>query len=83
MVSARSVVPGIYRHYKGKLYSVIGVVRHSETEELMVLYIPLYHVPEGGPHESSVPTQMTVRPLENFAEEVNLQGQKYRFTRIN
>ena len=35
---------GRYRHYKGGEYEVIGVVRHSETEEPLVLYRPLYNV---------------------------------------
>jgi hypothetical protein len=34
--------PGRYRHYKGLDYEVLGVVRHSETLEPMVLYRPLY-----------------------------------------
>ena len=33
---------GIYEHYKGNRYEVIDTVRHSETEELMVLYRALY-----------------------------------------
>jgi len=33
---------GIYKHYKGSLYEVIDTVRHSETEELMVLYRTQY-----------------------------------------
>jgi len=35
--------PGRYRHYKGNEYEVIGVVRHSETLEALVLYRPLYN----------------------------------------
>jgi len=34
--------PGRYRHYKGKDYLVLGVARHSETEEEFVVYRPLY-----------------------------------------
>jgi len=34
--------PGRYRHYKGKYYQVIALARHSETEELLVVYKLLY-----------------------------------------
>ena len=57
--------PGIYVHYKnGKHYAVIDVVRHSETEEWMVLYRAEY-----GDYG------LWVRPLKNFLEQVNLDGQ--------
>ncbi|ASJ52733.1 hypothetical protein BP422_03685 [Brevibacillus formosus] len=63
----------LYRHYKGKLYYVMGLAEHSETNELMVVYHALY-----GDNE------MWVRPLEMFLSEVeeskeNPTGQKYRF----
>jgi hypothetical protein len=35
--------PGRYRHYKGGEYEVIGVARHSETFEALVIYRPLYN----------------------------------------
>lgn len=54
--------PGIYEHYKGKLYHVIGLVKHSELPEILVLYTPLY-VSESG-------VQMTVRPYQNFIAEL-------------
>ena len=54
---------GIYKHFKGGLYMVIGTAVHSETEELMVVYLPLY-----GSY------QMTVRPLKMFTEEVLHDG---------
>jgi hypothetical protein len=40
--------PGRYRHYKGGEYRLLGVVRHSETLEPLVLYRPLYTAADGG-----------------------------------
>jgi len=56
---------GLYRHYKGQNYSVVGFARHSETEELMVLYVPLYG--DGG---------YWVRPLSMFMEAIELDGKQ-------
>ncbi|MDO4248769.1 MAG: DUF1653 domain-containing protein [Neisseria sp.] len=55
--------PGIYRHYKGLLYEVSGLARHSETEEWLVVYRALYG--EYG---------LWVRPLPMFSEQVEYQG---------
>jgi hypothetical protein len=55
--------PGRYRHYKGQDYEVIGVARHSETEEPLVVYRPLY-----GEHG------LWVRPLAMFIEDVEHEG---------
>lgn len=61
---------GIYRHYKGGRYEVIGVARHSETLEEMVVYRALYG--EGG---------LWVRPASMWNEWVEKDGQKVlRFT---
>ncbi|TGU72383.1 DUF1653 domain-containing protein [Geomonas terrae] len=57
------VEPGRYRHYKGNYYEVIGTARHSETEEPMVVYRPLYG--EGG---------LWVRPEAMFLEQVDVDG---------
>lgn len=55
--------PGIYRHYKGNDYEVIGTARHSETEEWMVVYRTLYG-----------DFSLWVRPLTMFTEEVELDS---------
>jgi hypothetical protein len=66
------IEPGRYRHYKGKEYEVIGMARHSETRELMVVYRALYG--EGG---------MWVRPAAMFAEDVVIAGKTLpRFARL-
>lgn len=58
---------GIYEHYKGKRYEVLGLVRHSETMEEMVLYKPLYHVPNDD-------ILLRVRPRTMFEEHVIVDG---------
>lgn len=57
------LIPGVYRHYKGPLYDVIGVARHSETEELLVVYRPQYGE-----------RALWVRPLSMFTEQVIVDG---------
>ena len=59
-----SLSPGRYRHYKGREYVVIGVARHSETDEQLVVYRPDYG--ERG---------LWVRPLEMFCESVDVDGE--------
>jgi len=54
---------GIYEHYKEHRYEVIDIVRHSESEELLVLYRALY-----GDEE------LWVRPFNMFFEQVNVNG---------
>jgi hypothetical protein len=65
--------PGLYRHYKGQDYEVIGLARHSETEEWLVVYRALYG--EFG---------LWVRPLAMFSDTVALDGGERvpRFQRI-
>ncbi|MEG6616817.1 DUF1653 domain-containing protein [Peptococcaceae bacterium 1198_IL3148] len=63
----------VHRHFKGKYYYVFALAKHTETEELMVVYQALY-----GSH------QIFVRPYNMFIEEVpegkeNPTGQRYRF----
>lgn len=54
---------GRYRHYKGGEYDVLGVARHSETEEDMVVYRPCYGE-----------RALWVRPLAMFLETVEVDG---------
>ena len=55
--------PGRYRHFKGGEYEVLGVARHSEGLEDMVVYRPLYN-----------DTGLWVRPLSMFMETVERDG---------
>lgn len=67
-----SIKPGRYRHFKGKEYEVLGVARHSETEEKLVVYRALY----GG-------FGLWVRPVSMWNETVERDGKTFRrFTYI-
>ncbi len=64
---------GLYRHYKGGQYEVIGTARHSETLEPMTVYRALY-----GAHG------LWVRPAAMFSEQVLIDGvMQARFVKIN
>ena len=66
------IQPGIYRHFKGNRYEVVGIARHSETMEPMVVYRALYG--EQG---------LWVRPLAMWTETVERDGVSHqRFTYI-
>jgi hypothetical protein len=66
------VQPGRYRHYKGSEYQLLGVVRHSETLEPLVLYRPLYNS-----------SGDWVRPFAMFFEQVVIDGVlQPRFARL-
>ena len=67
-----SIKPGRYRHIKGKEYEVLGVARHSETEEELVVYRALYG--DFG---------LWVRPVSMWNETVERDGKTFRrFTYI-
>lgn len=69
------VIGATYEHYKGKLYKVHGLVRHSETLEELVYYETLYDTEYG---------RMWVRPKAMFLETIEINGQQRpRFKRIN
>lgn len=58
---------GKYRHYKGKEYLVVGIAKHSETLEELVVYEALY--------QNKV-SKLWVRPLAMFREKVEVEGKK-------
>ncbi len=62
-----TVKPGLYRHFKGNMYRVIGTARHSETMEEMVVYQALYG--EMG---------LWVRPRHMFLETVERDGKIFQ-----
>lgn len=71
--AVQTILPGRYRHFKGNEYEVVGIARHSETEEPLVVYRALYG--EGG---------LWVRPAEMWNEQVNRDGKTYhRFYRMD
>jgi hypothetical protein len=58
-----TVKTGLYEHYKGNKYQVIEVATHSETEEKLVVYRPMYG-----------DMALWVRPLAMFVESVEIDG---------
>ena len=68
-MQTKTIVKGIYRHYKGNLYEVLDLARHSESLEYMVVYKALYG--DFG---------LWVRPYDMFIEDVIVDNQyKKRF----
>lgn len=67
MMDTQEIRPGIWRHFKGNRYLVIGVAKHSETLEDMVVYRALYG--EGG---------LWVRPASMWLETVERDGKTYQ-----
>ena len=65
LLKTKAMKPGKYRHYKGNEYQVIDLATHSETEEKLVLYHPLYGE-----------QALWVRPLDMFEEMVEVEGKQ-------
>lgn len=69
------ISPGLYKHYKGQLYEVIGVAQHSETLEKLVVYKACYQ-PDG--------RNLWVRPVAMFSETILIEGiETRRFSKID
>ena len=71
--------PGRYRHYKGKLYEVLGVAHHSETLEELVVYKALYKTKFGV-------DSLWVRPRKMFEEKVKIGKilvPRFKLIRVN
>jgi len=67
---------GKYKHYKGKQYEVIGLAKHSETLDKLVIYKALYNSEEFGSND------LWARPKSMFIETVNIKGKevpRFRF----
>ena len=67
----------IYRHFKGNVYQIITIARHSETKMKMVVYQQLY-----------APYEVYVRPLDMFMSKIDTnkypnEKQKYRFEKLD
>jgi hypothetical protein len=67
------IEPGKYRHFKGREYEVLHTAKHSETEEVLVIYRPLYGEKE-----------LWARPLSMFLETIERDGEQIaRFQKID
>ena len=68
--------PGIYQHYSGRKYRLIGTGWHSETLEEVVIYQALYNSNKFGPEA------IWVRPRKMFLENIkndNYSGPRFKF----
>lgn len=75
MTKTQTVSSGIYQHYKGNKYRVLGIAKHSETLEDMVVYVALY--------ENEV-SNMWARPLSMFIDNVVVDGKSVpRFKKLS
>ncbi len=61
------IKPGLYRHFKGHDVRVIGIFKHTETEEDFVAYEHIGENPKA---------KFWIRPLVMFTEEVDRDGIK-------
>jgi len=70
-------VGSVFEHYRGMRYEILSIGRHSESEDLHVVYQALYSDPVFGDRA------IWIRPLAMFLEEIELNGKKtQRFRRV-
>lgn len=67
------VKKGVYKHFKGRLYQVIGFARHSENLEEMVIYRHYEEDPD-----AEFFGELWVRPLKMFGETIEKDGKKVK-----
>jgi hypothetical protein len=73
-MNTAQITPGVYRHYKGKNYFVLGLSKNTETNEICVVYRPLY--------DTDWP-QLVHRNVHMFLEDVMVDGKTVpRFARV-
>jgi hypothetical protein len=85
MSQPRPIIGAIYKHFKSTggldhVYKVTGIAKHSETDELMVIYEPLYT------NDWMIESQadFSARPLEMFMGKIQIEGKLlYRFELIS
>lgn len=71
--AVKTIPCGKYRHFKGNEYEVIGIAKHSEDEQAMVVYRALYG--------DSI---LWIRPADMWNEEITREGKTFkRFTQIS
>ncbi len=78
-MNKRDLKPGsVWKHFKGRLYRIVGVAKYSEDmEKEFVVYSPVEYGEEYGPD------QMAVRPKEMFLEKVTRDGKTFwRFEKV-
>jgi hypothetical protein len=74
-IQVKQMELGLYKHYKGNMYEVIGIAKHSETLEEMVVYKATYQ---------EEPYNMWVRPKAMFLEKIEINGKLIeRFSKIS
>ena len=74
-----NIQKGKYQHYKGQYYEVIDLVVHSEDENILVLYKPLYETR----FKKNKNIDLWVRPYDMFVENVKTdQGDVPRFAYV-